>query len=310
MTRSSASHRAPRLAAVTLLGGLLAGALSMAGGARLERADFTFNNGTEVTTLDPATVSGVPEGRIIRALFEGLCVKHPSTIEALPGAADRWSLSEDRTVYTFHIREGARWSNGDPLTAHDFVFSWERFLNPLTAAEYAYQLWYVAGAREYTHLVDDFAYQGEWDQNLWVEERDGGRLRIGCSGYLLTDGDRERQVVVTVREGDELAGKCLNLSSRQPLTPPELIARLAQETGRDFHFHPRPFWLSQLMEIGKWIVKRVGGRRDASFPSFRDLKSRSMYPALACRTARNVLGWTPNDDADDLLKAMLPPKTE
>jgi oligopeptide transport system substrate-binding protein len=191
---------------VALLGGLLAGALSMAGGARLERTEFTFNNGTEVTTLDPATVSGVPEGRIIRALFEGLCVKHPSTIEAIPGAADRWSLSEDRTVYTFHIREGARWSNGDPLTAHDFVFSWERMLNPLTAAEYAYQLWYVTGAREYTHLVDDLAYQGEWDQNLWVEERDGGRLRIGCSGYLLTDGDRERQVVVTVREGDEFAG--------------------------------------------------------------------------------------------------------
>ncbi|MAF66121.1 MAG: hypothetical protein CMJ84_10760 [Planctomycetes bacterium] len=192
----------PRLATLALLGGLLAAAVSMAGGARLERADFIFNNGTEVTTLDPATVSGVPEGRIIRALFEGLCVKHPSTLEPLPGAAERWSVSEDRTVYTFHIRENAHWSNGDPLTAHDFVFSWERVLNPLTAAEYAYQLWYVAGAREYTHLIDEFTYQPDWKQNLWVEERDDGRLRVGCSGYLLAAADGEAPVAPTVSTGD------------------------------------------------------------------------------------------------------------
>jgi oligopeptide transport system substrate-binding protein len=193
----------------------------MAGGARLERADFTFNNGTEVTTLDPATVSGVPEGRIIRALFEGLCIKHPSTLEPLPGAAERWSLSEDRTVYTFHLREDGRWNNGDALTAHDFVFSWERFLNPLTAAEYAYQLWYVEGAREYTHLIDDFAYQPDWDQNLWVEERGESIVRVGCSGYLLAAADGGDLVAPTVGPGDvhaaggtvaRLGGRPLHLS--------------------------------------------------------------------------------------------------
>jgi len=147
---------------------------------------------------------------------------------------------------------------------------------------------------------------------LWVRDNHcvGWGLGRRPTPLVLADDVADALARLVDHEGDELAGKCLNLSSRQPLTPPELIARLARETGRDFHFHPRPFWLSQLMEIGKWIVKRVGGRRDASFPSFRDLKSRSMYPALACRTARNVLGWTPNDDADDLLKAMLPPKTE
>lgn len=138
-----------------LLAGVFAGALFLARSARLEPADYVFNNGTEVATLDPARVTGVPEGRIIKALFEGLVVKHPRTLEALPGMADSWEVSEDGLVYTFHIREEAKWTNGDPVTSDDFMFSWERFLNPNTAAEYAYQLWYVVGAENYTTKVDD-----------------------------------------------------------------------------------------------------------------------------------------------------------
>ena len=138
-----------------LLGSIFATAIVFAGSARLEPADFTFNNATEVATLDPARVTGTPEGRVIRCLFEGLTVKHPETLEPLPGMAESWTISDDGLVYTFNMRRGAQWSNGDPVTAHDFVFSWERFLHPMTAAEYAYQLWYVVGAKEYTTQVDD-----------------------------------------------------------------------------------------------------------------------------------------------------------
>jgi oligopeptide transport system substrate-binding protein len=123
--------------------------------ARLEPADFTFINGTEVSTLDPATVTGVPEGRILRAIFEGLTTKHPATLEPLPGVAERWEVSADGLRYTFHLRRDAVWTNGDPVTAHDFVYSWQRFLDPQTAAEYAYQLWYVRGAQAYTTDLDD-----------------------------------------------------------------------------------------------------------------------------------------------------------
>ena len=136
---------------------LLASVVGLAGWitarARLEPADFTFINGTEIATLDPATVTGVPEGRILRAIFEGLTIKDPETLQALPGMAERWEVSDDGLEYTFHIRRGARWTNGDEVTAHDFVYSWERFLNPETAAEYAYQLWYVEGAEAYTTSV-------------------------------------------------------------------------------------------------------------------------------------------------------------
>ena len=135
MDTSRLGLRVRQLFAVALLGGAFAGALSIARGARLDEADFTFNNGTEVQPLDPATVTGVPEGRVIRALFEGLVVKHPETLEPVPGVAERWELTDDKA--TFWLREDARWSDGEPVTAHDFVFAWQQVANPANAAEIA-----------------------------------------------------------------------------------------------------------------------------------------------------------------------------
>ena len=164
MVTPQSRQRARQAFAVFLLIAVGAGALALASSARLEPADFTFNNGTEVTTLDPATVTGVPEGRVIRAIFEGLVVKDPETLEPVPGMAESWLVSEDGLTYTFNIRQNAKWSNGDPVTAEDFVYSFERFLNPATAAEYAYQLWYVKGARDYTTKVgDDGKPTKPWD---------------------------------------------------------------------------------------------------------------------------------------------------
>jgi oligopeptide transport system substrate-binding protein len=170
--------------AVGLLGLVLAGAVRLASGARLEPADLVFNNGTEVQTLDPASVTGVPEGRVVRALFEGLVVKHPRTLEPLPGMAERWELSEDGRTWTFWIREGAEWTNGDPVRAEDFVYSFRRFLHPSTAAYYAYQLWYVRGARAYTRLPDDLHY-AKGANACWISRTESGTLRIGAQEYAL-----------------------------------------------------------------------------------------------------------------------------
>ncbi|MDG1500749.1 MAG: peptide ABC transporter substrate-binding protein [Planctomycetota bacterium] len=155
MKASGLQAIARRMAPFLLLAGLFVGALYLASSARLEPADYTFNNSTEVATLDPARVTGVPEGRIIKALFEGLVVKHPRTLKPMPGMAESWSVSEDLLTYTFYIRKDAKWTNGEPVTAHDFVYSWKRFLKAQTAAEYAYQLWYVQGAEAYTKENDE-----------------------------------------------------------------------------------------------------------------------------------------------------------
>ncbi|MEZ6017928.1 MAG: peptide ABC transporter substrate-binding protein [Planctomycetota bacterium] len=142
------------ISALALLALVLAAAVAATRGTSLPPADLVFNNGTEIQTLDPATVTGIPEGRVMRMLHEGLVISHPKTLEPVPALAERWDISDDGLVYTFYLRKNARWSNGDPLTSADLMWSYERFLSPKTAAEYAYQLWYVKGARAFTLDVD------------------------------------------------------------------------------------------------------------------------------------------------------------
>lgn len=102
-----------------------------------------IGNGTEPRELDPATSTGVPESHIEDNLFEGLCSYDPFTLAPLPGTAESWDISDDGTVYTFKLRPNLKWSDGKPITAADFVYSWRRALDPKTASEYAYQLYYI-----------------------------------------------------------------------------------------------------------------------------------------------------------------------
>ena len=98
---------------------------------------FRFNNGAEPEYIDPALMTGQPDGRIAQLLFEGLTTNDPKTLEARPGAAERWEISSDLLTYTFHLRKDAYWSDGRPVTAQDFVYSWIRMLHPQTASRYA-----------------------------------------------------------------------------------------------------------------------------------------------------------------------------
>lgn len=119
-------------------------------GSRLPPADFTFYNESEVKSVDPAIITGHPEGRIAWALFEGLTRPRADNMQAEPGVAEQWDISDDRRTYTFHLRDNARWSNGDAVTTHDFVYSMRRLLDPMMGAEYSYQAWYIVNAKRYT----------------------------------------------------------------------------------------------------------------------------------------------------------------
>ncbi|MCI0745287.1 MAG: peptide ABC transporter substrate-binding protein [Verrucomicrobia subdivision 3 bacterium] len=113
------------------------------------RADLVIVNGPEPESLDPAIITGQADGRIALTLFEGLTRYNPTDATPLPGLAERWDISPDGRTYTFYIRTKAVWSTGEPITAHDFVYSWRRVLDPLTGADYAGQLYYVKGAEDY-----------------------------------------------------------------------------------------------------------------------------------------------------------------
>ncbi len=118
---------------------------------------FHYGNGSEPQGLDPHVVTGVPENHIIRALFEGLAVKNPYTLEPEPGVARSWDISDDGRVITFHLNPEARWSNGDPMSAADYVWSWQRLLSPALGAEYAYMLFPLKNAKPFaTGEITDF----------------------------------------------------------------------------------------------------------------------------------------------------------
>jgi len=116
-----------------------------------------FGNGTEPQGLDPHVVTGIPESHIVGALFEGLAVKNPYTLESEPGVAQRWDVSADGLTITFHLNPAARWSNGDPMTAQDYVWSWQRALSPAMGNQNAYMLYSIENAEAFaTGKLDDF----------------------------------------------------------------------------------------------------------------------------------------------------------
>ena len=120
-----------------------------------------YGNGAEPQGLDPHVVTGVPESHIVRALFEGLAVKNPITLESEPGVAERWAISEDGRVYTFYINPEAKWSNGERMTASDYVWSWNRALHPDTGSLYAYMLYPIVNSEAYSKReITDFGKVG------------------------------------------------------------------------------------------------------------------------------------------------------
>ncbi len=120
-----------------------------------------WGNGTEPQSLDPHIATGVPEHHIITSLMEGLVLKDSTTLAPIPGVAESWDVSDDGRVYTFHLRQNARWSNGDPHIAQDYVWSWWRALQPALGNLYAYMYYSINNAQEYYEgTITDFDQVG------------------------------------------------------------------------------------------------------------------------------------------------------
>ena len=123
--------------------------LLLAGTGAFAEVVFNRGNSADPESLDPHKTSAVYEANILRDLFMGLMV-HNAKAELQPGAAESHTVSADGKTYSFKLREGGLWSDGTPVTAEDFVFSWRRLVDPATAAEYAYMLAPVVNAEAIT----------------------------------------------------------------------------------------------------------------------------------------------------------------
>lgn len=125
-------------------GAALAGLLTSAAFAEVV---YSRGNDSDPETLDQHKTSTISEAHILRDLYEGLVIYDPAA-KVIPGAAESWTVSDDQLVYTFKLREDAKWSNGDPVKADDFVFSLRRIEDPETAAEYANVLYPIKNAEK------------------------------------------------------------------------------------------------------------------------------------------------------------------
>ncbi|QIF94329.1 ABC transporter substrate-binding protein [Proteus vulgaris] len=135
---------------------------------------IVINNGTEVSSLDPHKVEGAPEGNIILNLLEGLTYVGPNG-DSMPGVALRWE-TDDNKVWTFYLREDAKWSDGTPVTAEDFVYSWRRLVDPKTGSPYASYLEYA-----YVENVADILSGKKSPETLGVKAIDPHTLQVNLT---------------------------------------------------------------------------------------------------------------------------------
>ena len=138
-----------------------------------DNQNYTYWMLDAVKSLDPQIISSVEDSDVARALFEGL-YNEDQDGNLVPGVALNHDLSEDKTTYTFHLRPEAKWSNGDPVTAQDFVYAWKRLADPATASEYAWymELMQVVNASEIvagTKPVDELGIKAIDDHTFEVK---------------------------------------------------------------------------------------------------------------------------------------------
>jgi oligopeptide transport system substrate-binding protein len=110
---------------------------------------MTIAWGAEPPSLDPGLATDTTSSNVLLNIMDPLVRLDPKTNEAVPSLAESWDVSEDGKTVTYHLRQDGKWTNGDPVTAKDFVYSWRRTLSPELAADYAYQLYGIEGAIDY-----------------------------------------------------------------------------------------------------------------------------------------------------------------
>ncbi|WOI55721.1 peptide ABC transporter substrate-binding protein [Palleronia sp. LCG004] len=169
-TRLSGTAMAALLAASPLIAADVPEGVELA-----EDQTFSYRELDQPASFDPQLVEGVPGAHVVQQLFEGLMIQDDQG-ELIPGVATGYEGNEDNTEFTFTLREDARWSNGDPVTAEDFVYAWRRAADPATASEYA---WFVelAGIENAAEII-----AGEADpETLGVEAVDDRTFRVSLS---------------------------------------------------------------------------------------------------------------------------------
>ncbi|HEX5706286.1 MAG TPA: peptide ABC transporter substrate-binding protein [Pyrinomonadaceae bacterium] len=185
-----------------------------------------YITGSEPESLDPQISTGQPEARIYMALFEGLAEYDPKTMEPIPAVAERWDVNRDSSEFVFHLRRNARWSDGHPLNAHDFVYTFRRGLSPELAARNAYLAYEIKYAQGYN------------EGGAFVRDPQTGRF------LLASDVAAEDSASASGAESDETAsassGTGPDTDFHRYIQSPERLVVAGDEAGREKQFKANP----------------------------------------------------------------------
>jgi oligopeptide transport system substrate-binding protein len=208
-----------------------------------------YVSGSEPESLDPHVGTGQPEARIYMALFEGLVEYDPKTTLPIPAIAERWDINPDSSEFTFHLRPNARWSNGEPVTADDFVFSVRRALDPAFASRNSYMAYYILHAQGYN---EGGAFVRDPRTGTFVLQKD-------------VEGDSELRVILPRDDADRQKVIDANPKLKEAVTGKEFVPIQAEDVGveaLDEHTvrfrltQPAPFFLGMMAHQFFKVVPR------------------------------------------------------
>jgi oligopeptide transport system substrate-binding protein len=225
---------------------------------------LTFNIGEEPPGLDSATTTDAVSFDVLNQVMEGLVrVKEGGIIEKGSGQAADWTISDDGTVYTFTLKDGLKWSDGQPVTSKDFAYAWFRALDPNTASEYNYQLFYIKGAEAWSTLdlkASDFQTKYEaLKKEVAIETPDDKTIKVTLNHptpYFLGLMNfptyfPQRQDVVE-KFGEKFAAEAANMVFNGPF----VITSWQHEAELVLEKNPN-YWDANTVKLEKVIYKMI-----------------------------------------------------
>ncbi len=231
-----------------ILAGLVAAAVFWSNDVGDRRpADFAFVNRGDNKCLDPNGMSWMQDIRLAYALWEGLYTLDPVTLKPILGCADKSRVDPTHTIWTIHIRPDARWSNGDPVTAGDFLFAWRRFLE--TPGEYTYLHFYIRGARQYSSDFADY---------IQAKKRGDPSRRPPDFGTVGEKALDDHTLVVTLVDPLPFFGALMAFPPFFPMHEPSMRPFLESDgLHYDLHFTRPPYLVTNgPYRLAEWSFKR------------------------------------------------------
>jgi oligopeptide transport system substrate-binding protein len=232
------------------------------------KADFVFSSTAEHNNRDPQRMTYLHDIRLTHALFETLVILDFNDMKTYPGVAEAWEISDDGLTYTFHLRDNARWSNGDPVTADDFIYSWRRAMLPDTAAGYGHFMFFIKGAEDFFHwrsrqlekYIETFSEGGGSEQaarEYWDQARDKFKEMVA-----LTAPD-ERTLVLQLNRRTEYFLDMLAFATFMPVHPPSVRAGVVFNADTGQLLDDPTYWNDpgRLITNGPYILKDRKYRR-------------------------------------------------